>query len=705
MQGVWGDLTPFFAVAHQVAAGMLYEEGAFPLWNRFVYAGDPLFAMPQTAVVGLTTVLSALFPVPLAIKLDIAFHVLMLGAGTFALARALGASSLMALGCGWVAVLNPYYAFHFHRGHINFINGAAYVPWLMVLLWQGLKGPRTAHAAWNGLLCGLLGALAVYEGGDVLLLFGALVMGLMWLCALVLEPSRPMTIRALVFGLTAAANAFLLSAFRLLPMQEYWSFSNRRQGVPWSAAAQPGEMLQGPAIHVVGLVACGFAVVAWRQHRSLLVALVLASVVGYAASHHEPTFRFLWENVPLVGSQRHPQRAEVMMVLSVPVLWAMASGVIRQCPGRVRWLEVPLIAMVLWSGWQHFRSTPRPIAPVDARVEPAANPVMKVARETLGDMRYHAAENTDRHWGFDHVLVPNNVEGLFGWQPTWLPEYMSPQFYIPSQVAFLDGAKANPTRIWGLLSAGLVSSTTPLNLQGLTALPSVPPCSVCQPRKSAGPYLYRNEEALPRMFTVDSSVLFAGRGRDADLMLNAILADVAWDPHRSVIIRAGMRGELPTAEQVQSASLVILHDSSSLPEQTSGAPVVRVHGNQPTEDARSALRDLTAAATQLKPVSQLRSGNTYQGCPAGGRFLVATSKFAEWPGWNARDDAAREWPIWIANGVTTAVPLQLGDQRAQGCMRLSYLPGSVVRGAAITLTSLPLMLALMVLARRRTAST
>ncbi len=698
--GLWGDLMNMFAAWHRVAVMSIFDEDTFPLWNRFVHGGEPFFAKPQVAVITVATALGALFPFPVSIKLDILFHVLMGATGTVVLCRALGASRVVAVLCAATAVLNQYYVFHLHRGHLNFVNGFAYVPWWLWALWRALRvGERQPHRF--ALLLGVLGAGAVYEGGDVALMYGAVLIFLVTTGVLVMRPSTTALRKAVLVGAVSGVTAVGLAAFKLLPLAQYMRLGNRREGVPWHAAAENGEMLNGPAIHTAGLALALLAVLAVRRHRGWAVGLLACAVVGYAASHHAPTFRVLYDHVPLVNAQRHPQRAEAMTVLAVPVLWALGyAGLRRVLRARRVWARVVVVPLA-FVVWHHARTTPPPTPVTDARVEPAENPFMARARTLAGDQRVHVLENVNRHWGMEHVTVPNGVENLIGTEAMWLPEFLSAQFYIPTQWAYLDAVPLNPARIWGLLSVALVSAQTPQSIPGLTLLEQLPPCPSCMPRRSAGPFLYRNSQALPRMFTVDRVVLFTGVGREADLHWQSLLVDDAWDPNRVALIRTGVRGQPPTAAHVTAAHLVLEHPSQPLPANLAALARKRLttSGTSLIPLEKDALTSLTVDAPLATPVTQQRDGAVYRGCITGGAALVVSSKLALSPGWQAQDEQGTQHPVFIGNGVATVVPLE----GATGCVTLRYRPATVLAGALVSLTTAPVVLAALLWRRRRAA--
>lgn len=66
----WGDFS-FFAQAHEAIKISISEYHQFPWWNPWVSGGVPLYANPQIGVFSITTVLSFIFGVSIALKLTL----------------------------------------------------------------------------------------------------------------------------------------------------------------------------------------------------------------------------------------------------------------------------------------------------------------------------------------------------------------------------------------------------------------------------------------------------------------------------------------------------------------------------------------------------------------------------------------------------------------------------------------------------------
>ncbi|MEW5852765.1 MAG: hypothetical protein AB2A00_28535 [Myxococcota bacterium] len=696
--GVVGDLTPQFAVWHRVAQESLWDEDTFPLWNRYVFAGEPFFAKPQVAVIATGTLFGALFRFPLSLKLDILFHVVMLALGMVVLARRMGASAVVAGAVAAVAVLGKVHTFHLNVGHLNFLYGLTWTPWLWWATWRALDSDEnepTRYAAWGGIFV----ALQVLDGADVTLTWGYPAVAFLFLGALVQRPCVVMLRRAFVVAAVVLVVALTLSAVRLIPMLEYLSIGNRREGVPWAQASAVSEAVGRWVLVPFACVLALTALSSWRKQRGAALALTLMVTFAWLSSENTAFYRVLYDLLPLFRDQRIPQRAMWLVGMAVPLLMALGNAGLRSLLPRFRLpVDVVIGAAALVAVVLQVQAAPARPSMLDVRKELDANVFMQRAAWHAGDDRLNLFENEGRHWGAEHVTVPRNLEVTVGYEPAWIPEYLSPQFYLPQQLAFLDAAARRPARTWGLVSTSVVGSMTPRNVPGFQPLEVTPRCpnTLCMPAKSAGPYLYRNTEALPRVFSTARAALFIGTGRDADVAYQALMLDDAWDPRRVALLRAGLRGNRIHEEILRAADVVIVPPLAEKP--TATARVVTAG----TPEALDALRELSSEGSPLKPAMWRRDGMEYQACPGGGRFLVFSTKHAMVPGWVATDSAGTDWPVTLANGAATAVLTSVDNRRADGCVTLRYRPRSVLHGALISLTALPMVMARL-LARRREA--
>lgn len=140
----WGDLFLYFYPMEQLVRDSLLS-GRIPLWNPYVFCGQPLVGNPQSWVFYPSTALLALLPVWLYFTVSAAMHLLLAGWGTYLyLRRIAGDRTAAALG-GVV-----YAGSGFLLARLQFptmIQTAAYLPWLLLLVDRLVDRPQVGYAA------------------------------------------------------------------------------------------------------------------------------------------------------------------------------------------------------------------------------------------------------------------------------------------------------------------------------------------------------------------------------------------------------------------------------------------------------------------------------------------------------------------------------------------------------------------------------
>ena len=135
-----GDILYYFYPYRDYVAEVL-RSGRIPFWNPYLFLGAPLLANPQAAVLyPLHWPLIAL-PVTQQIAWSLAIHTWLLGYGGYWLLRRWGygagpglVTGLVLAGSGFVGGL---------AGHVNQLNGAAWLPWALLVI-EGARQRRRA---------------------------------------------------------------------------------------------------------------------------------------------------------------------------------------------------------------------------------------------------------------------------------------------------------------------------------------------------------------------------------------------------------------------------------------------------------------------------------------------------------------------------------------------------------------------------------
>ena len=123
-----GDILHYFYPYRDYAAASL-RSGRIPFWNPYIFMGAPFLANPQAAALYPIHWPLSWLPVTRQLYWSGAIHAWILAMGGFALMRRWGTGWLAALVTGLVLAGSGFYGGLL--GHINQMNGAAWLPWLL----------------------------------------------------------------------------------------------------------------------------------------------------------------------------------------------------------------------------------------------------------------------------------------------------------------------------------------------------------------------------------------------------------------------------------------------------------------------------------------------------------------------------------------------------------------------------------------------
>ncbi len=162
-----GDILLYFYPYRDYAAAAL-RAGELPLWNPYIFLGVPFLANPQAAVLYPLHWPLSWMPVTFQVYWSAALHTWILGMGGYVLLRTWGHSRWAGLITGLVLAGSGFYGGL--MGHLNQMNGAAWLPWALALLvWEGQNQVQGQPLAWRRMarasgLFGLLVALMLLAG-------------------------------------------------------------------------------------------------------------------------------------------------------------------------------------------------------------------------------------------------------------------------------------------------------------------------------------------------------------------------------------------------------------------------------------------------------------------------------------------------------------------------------------------------------------
>lgn len=342
------------------------KAGRFPLWNPYLFSGQPLVANPQAALFYPFTWLIMVLPVVKTLNLIAVLHLWLAGVGMYGWLRSVGASSVGALFGAAVLTFSGFSSARMYEGHIGVITTST---WLPFTLWACTEAAR--RSSWKiALLGGIPVGLSILAGHTASFVYVAL--GLIayagyltwevWRAKRAGEHPLSHLGRAALMLLAGIA----LAAVQLLPMAELSVLSTRQLAPRYEFAARfswpPGYLLTllvpnffgEPAhtgywgdgvyheyIYYVGILPLLLAALGVRcRHRltPFLFALGMTSLLlafGRYGVLHPLLYRF----IPVFKMMRVPARAGFLFTLSAAAQAGLSLTALESPQGRSSLLE------------------------------------------------------------------------------------------------------------------------------------------------------------------------------------------------------------------------------------------------------------------------------------------------------------------------------------------------------------------------------
>ncbi|MDQ3702153.1 MAG: YfhO family protein [Chloroflexota bacterium] len=361
------DLYTYFFPAKTFAAAALWG-GTLPLWNPYLFFGAPFLANVQMAVLYPPDLLFAVLSFPRAVAVSQWLHLVLAGAGMYALGRWGWGLDAVGGAIGALAFAGGGF-FGAHMGHLNQVHAAAWLPWIALAVLRlaaslgtaplpdGRRG-RGPHASIRDLIQrglpwlvagGVAVALQLTAGHTQEAYYSLFAVGLLAAAYTVAPPARaPRRWTHLpAFG-GIALNGALLAGAQLLPAAELSRLSYRQGGVPLPDAVALGVermyILESllptftslPSQEVtgyVGVTALALAVVALAVSGARRTVLALSGLtllaLTLAMGAYTPLYALFYDWVPGFASFRAPGRWLLISTFTLAGLAAHGATALR----------------------------------------------------------------------------------------------------------------------------------------------------------------------------------------------------------------------------------------------------------------------------------------------------------------------------------------------------------------------------------------
>lgn len=341
----------------RVFAATSMAAGQLPLWNPYTFNGMPFLADIQTAVfyLPMTALMFAVSDGQLHfywLELVIVLHVLLAGAGMYALARSFALDRFPALFAGAAYMLSGFMLAH--AIHQQIVTLAAWYPLILLLFRKTLRDARWRWVFATGLALGH----STLAGFPQLTLFLYLFLLFFFVFEMALSYPRTRIFSAPALHSAARAAAVVvisvaIAAFQLLPTIELSPLSQRAE-ITYEKSTEgslsPGQLLTlvypkffgtsdahsyayrgpGPYWHywetcvylgILPLLLASMALSLWRRNRYVpFFAGLFVFAIIFALGSKGLLHRFFFDAVPGFHLFRNPARMGVLAAFAASVL-------------------------------------------------------------------------------------------------------------------------------------------------------------------------------------------------------------------------------------------------------------------------------------------------------------------------------------------------------------------------------------------------
>lgn len=711
----------------------------FPLWNPYLLSGRPFYADPtHPGPDYLLGPLLLLFPgLTVAIKVNYLLTLMIAGISMYVLMMYLTKQPRIAfIGAG-------FYMFHgFVQRNIvaglTSLNPYSLLPFFFLFV---IKATKTKQWIKNAIYAGVMFGLMFRGGQDLkVILWVAPLLGLYFLFTLLGKNPLQRLIKVSMIGLIISVIFFGLAAQRLLPEAEFTSMTSRTSlsfeqmasgkyywDEMFNVLFQPKyEISQEETfllpikrkctlrdtnecvnhIGFLGFLLLGF--VAYRKRKNKFVLFLLSGILlAILLATGSFVLYLLWKYLPGYAASRHLHRtlviyafvSSILVGLGAKEFFALLKKKFRFTQKKERIVYVGVVALLLFNLLLGF-SYIMPWEDATGAVE--NNYILQNISKQPGIFRIQTWETRGVDWGTEFYNIPLGLEHLYAYHSNWYPPY----FHQYLGVSFRD-----PAKFWGILNVKYITAQNPINVSGFKFVHQFPNCTVCFPawaetfQKAWGPYLYENEQFLPRAYIVDNSILVVGQSESALQTLYSLMLHPGFNPATTVIIQGKQSINDYTMADLNKFSAVLLTQGSV--DEGSGFLLTKyledggkllpnvVEGKQSISDLDFE-ELLTSFQTPFRAIpdddvithnfdkKEIKVGKTKG-------FLVLSEKYTHFPGWGATAKN-KNFELLSANGMNAAIYLDEGYDS----IVFEYKPRSYRNGTMISVITIFFLIGLFI---------
>jgi len=674
-----------------------------PLWNPFTLSGMPFLAKPQVQVFNPTWIFLLIAPTAwLGLKWSFLFHFFLAGIGMYIFMHFyMKQDAKICFLSALFYILNANLQQEISSGHMNVVNVYAWLPF--ILLFTLLALSRTNYVIYS-VFAGISFSFLIFGGSPQEALYVVFLFLFILLVYSFGKDFFQRLAKSFLVGALVLIIFFGISAVKILPTLEMMKVTQiRASGISFENLVGDGifsvKNFASPFITffgIIGILLLPFAFLSIKKKKTLLLATMF--LFSIAMLSKSPLIYFLWKYAPFVNKMRGIFKIVFLFTFPASVLFGIGAhnmttllqNKLKISNKRFLNLIYLLIFALVIVNLAIFG--PKQVDFADIRQQLEKNQVMQYMNKDTEIFRFKAYETNGIDWGTDFYSIPLNLQDIYGYDNIWLYKYMP---------VFLSVANSQPAKMFGILNMKYMTSMQPLNISGFSLVKKFEECGfysngidICQPKKSDGPYLYKNDMFLPRAYFVDNALLVLGESNNIDNIIFFVMLNNNFDPSNTVVISESSLDKIDL-EILQKFKAVILAkapndaDSYKLRGYAGNGGVLLPNifaGENQLSEAKinSILYSLNTNYPKIKKagINYGKYGSASVNLNGQKGFLVLSEQYSTYPGWKAAINN-KETSIFNADNIISAVYIKDGS----GTLKFEYKPKSFKYGALITIAA------------------
>ena len=674
------------------------KNNQLPLWTPYFYSGRPLFAQPEYYFIDFNLLLILLTGnIYLAMNFSAIIHLFIAGLSMYFLVDYLSKSRMAAFVSALIYMFNGYVHTFVVPGNIMIIEGYSLVPFIFLFTIKALKENNFII---NSIIAGIFIALQIFVGGVIFLPYIFLLIAVYSLIHIIGKNISNRISKLVLVGILILVIGFGISAIKLLPDLEFMKLSNRGAGLPYQEYL--GEPLKlenfvflfitdvfsignsiSAAVGIAGFVLLIFGLFKFRNRMILFSALIILLSLLMATNSF---LTHIFYNIPIFNQTRHVERSVFLFAFASSILagfgFLKIESLIQGYKKISKNMIFSIIIVIILFELVLFQEFP-----ISSEVvKPNQIPILDYMGKDNSQFRtMNLALSTLVGASGYNYYSQLGISEIKGGSGIWFNDYLE----------YLLIAQNAPAKFWAVLNNKYVILNQNTSADGLSYIGRFKDCKNCPIWESYGPYLYKNDLFLPRYYIVPNSILVVGDITQVKQLIYTLMLQNFQS--RTIVLIEGTKIDDYGIDFLRKFNFIFLArdsiDQNSIEKLkeyvVNGGVIVPdiLNGKSAisNEEARAIL-NRTGEYTELN-VDEYSNNKVVLNLDGKTGWLVASERFAHFPGWEASIDG-KNVGMFKADNVVSAVHLDGSGKK----LVFEYKPNSYKYGKFISIISIAIVL-------------